>query len=232
MVTAKHPQQTAQASAAKANTQKNCLRDPLFLFSGIMLVYKHKRKRGSIDYNQIEDELLHCKHLSGGNEMKKLCLLLVSVLLLSGCGKQTFETVNDDLAVPVIAQAAKIQLDFPEAISASLLEGDDDSRLYLCEGFSVAVQTLAGGDMEKTVETVTGFEKDMLNLLKTQENGVAKYFCAWSTAGEGEDQICRTLILDDGAYHYAVTIMADYSLAGESAQVWQTVLDSVHLSTD
>ena len=61
---------------------------------------------------------------------------------------------------------------------------------------------------------------------------MTQYEYVWSTPGEAEDQICRGIILDDGFYHYAVTVMADYSQAGELQETWQSVFESVVLSTD
>ena len=47
--------------------------------------------------------------------MKKFVLLVMIALLLSGCsGKQTFETVDDELVQPAVAQQRQILLQLPE----------------------------------------------------------------------------------------------------------------------
>lgn len=166
--------------------------------------------------------------------MKKLFIILVFALCLFGCGaEETFETVNDDLwATPAMAAAAQINLQLPDDIDQSLLSSADGSKLFLCDDFSVMLQTLPGGDMARTVQTVTGYDKQKITMIKTKKDDTEVYSCAWSVAGEGEDQICRAVILDDGVYHYAVTVMADYSLAASLEGIWTPLLESVTLSID
>ncbi len=165
--------------------------------------------------------------------MKKGFVILVCALMLSGCGVQdTFETLADDDAVSAMATAAKVELRLPEEAAAPSMENEDGSKLYLCDGYTVTVQTLDGGDLGRTVQQVSGFSKEELTVMQTKKNGLDSYEMAWCAAGEGEDQICRGVILDDGKYHYAVTVMANYSQAGALRQTWQSILDSVTLSTD
>lgn len=161
--------------------------------------------------------------------MKKIWILPVLALLLTGCGAQeTFETVSDIYAVPASASGCKLELTLPEEAAQATMESGDGS-LYLCDDYTVAVQTLDGGDLSRTLQHVTGFEKDDLTLMQTEHSGIKRYECAWTAAGEGVDQTCRTVILDNGIGHYAVTVMADYTQAGELAAVWQHILDSAKL---
>ena len=164
--------------------------------------------------------------------MKRVWVILLCGLCLTGCGAaQTMETISDDLAVSADAVAAQVELSlFTE--EASVLEGEDGDKLYMYDGFAVSVQTLAGGDLDRSVQTVTGFSKEALTVMQTDRNGIPAYECAWSAVGEGEDQVCRAVILDDGTYHYAVTVMADYTRAGELSDTWQDILESVQISTD
>ena len=164
--------------------------------------------------------------------MKKGFAILVCALFLSGCSVQdTFETLSDTDAVSAAAVAAQVEVSLPEDAAAPSMENEDGSKLYLCDGYTVTVQTLAGGDLNRTILEVSGFSKDELTVMQTKKNGLDRYEMAWSAAGEGEDQILRGVILDDGKYHYAVTVMANYSQAGALRQTWQSILDSVTLST-
>ena len=164
--------------------------------------------------------------------MKRMLGVLLCTLCLYGCGTaQTMETISDDLAVSADAVASQVELSlFLE--EASVLEGEGGDKLYMCNGFVVSVQTLEGGDLDRSLQTVTGFSKDALTVMQTDKNGISTYTCAWCTTGEEEDQVCRTVILDDGLYHYAVTVMADYTRVGELTETWQDILRSVQLSTD
>lgn len=165
--------------------------------------------------------------------MKKMLVVSAcAVCLLCGCtAEQTMETISDDMAVSVAAPASQLAVSVTDE-SAAVFFGEDGSRLYLCDDYSVTIQTFSGGDVDKSLQSVTGFTKENLTVIQTQKNGLMQYEYAWSTAGEAEDQICRGIILDDGFYHYAVTVMADYSQAGELQETWQSVLESVTLSTD
>lgn len=163
--------------------------------------------------------------------MKKGLAILVCVLLLTGCGVQdTFETLSDDDAVSAMATAAKVELLLPEEAASPSMESEDGGKLYLCDGYTVTVQTLSGGDVGRTVQEVSGYAKEELTVMQTKKNDLTCYEMAWCAAGEGEDQVCRCVILDDGAYHYAVTVMANYSRAGALQETWQSILDSVTLS--
>lgn len=164
--------------------------------------------------------------------MKKGLLLLLCALLLTGCGAQeTFETISDELGVSMPA-VCDVQLLLPEEAAVPSMESEDGSKLYLCDGYTVTVQTLDGGDLNRTFRELSGHSKDELTVIQTARDGIDRYECVWSAAGEGEDQICRALILDDGVYHYAVTVMANATQSGQLRQAWQEIMDSVSLGTD
>lgn len=164
--------------------------------------------------------------------MKKLFLAILCMFMLSGCSSvETMETIHDDGVVPVMGEAGQVQLTLPDLDDAQVIDNGMGSRIYLFDGFCVTVQTLDGGDMSKTLETVSGFGAEKLSLLKTEQEDYTQFCCAWSSAGEGEEQLCRAVVMDDGRYHYAVTVMADSSEVAEQPDLWG-ILDTVELSTD
>lgn len=162
--------------------------------------------------------------------MKRCWMLLVLTLVLSGCGaQQTFETVSDVYDVPAMAQMQQVELSLPKDAAAASMENPDAGKLYLCDGYTLTVQTMEAGDLSRTLRQLTGYAKDQLTVIETQRGGITCYESVWSTAGEGGDHVGRAVILDDSHYHYAVTVMADCSAAGELTPVWQEILDSVKL---
>lgn len=164
--------------------------------------------------------------------MKKLSILLISLLCLCGCSaEETFETINDVWVTPAMADALQVRMQLPDGADASVLSNGNDEQVYFFDDFSVVVQTLTGGDLARTIKAVTGFEREKITCIAASRDGVDSYSCAWSAAGEGADQICRAVILDDGVYHYAVTVMADYTLAASLEDIWDPLLASVSLST-
>ena len=164
--------------------------------------------------------------------MKKCWILAVFMLFLTGCGTQeTFETVADAYIQPVSAPLWQMVLDVPQDASVTVLHGTDTGKMYLCENYTVTVQTFSSGDLQKTLKTLTGYEKEDLTLMQTQQDGAKRYECVWASAGEGENQVGRLCLLDDGNYIYAVTAMAGESQAGELTQVWQAMFDSFRLAS-
>ena len=166
--------------------------------------------------------------------MKKLWAVLILATLLAGCGaEQTFETVSDLNDVSAMAQMQQVELSLPEEAAAPSMENPDAGKLYLCDGYTLAVQTLESGDLDKTLRQLTGYGRSQLTLMQTNRNGIDRYECVWSAAGEEGDQIGRAVILDDGSYHYSVSVMSAADDAGELADTWQKIFDSVKLvSTD
>ena len=164
--------------------------------------------------------------------MKKWFAVLLLGALLCGCGAQpTFETVDDDDSLAVSASVKKIMLDLPKEAATPTAESAGGS-LYLCDGYTLTVQTLTGGDLDRTLTQITGYSQQELRPIRTRSGDATRYELVWSAAGESGDQIARAVILDDGSSHYAVTVMADAGKGGQLLETWQELLDSVTLGTD
>ncbi len=162
--------------------------------------------------------------------MKKICIIIAILLLLTGCGSApAMETISDQLLQPVTATLQQVVADFPRDASVEVLQNTEYGKLYLCDGYTISVQTMASGDLKKTLKTLTGCDEDALTVIKTRQDECKRYECVWTASGEGEMQVGRACILDDGAYHYAITVMAGESLAGELTQTWESLFDSFRL---
>ena len=164
--------------------------------------------------------------------MKKVSILLAVLVLLSGCSVQTFETVDDPNDVVVMATPAQLTFDLPDHAASAVMQGASGS-LYFCDGYTITVQTLTGGDLNRSLQTLTGYSRESLTVVQTQRGSSLCYSCAWTSAGEGGDQVGRLVLLDDGTYHYAVTVMAPAAEAGNLSEIWDDILNRVTLrSTD
>lgn len=161
--------------------------------------------------------------------MKKFGLIFALMLLLTGCSMQTFETVEDQNDVQAMAKPAALLIDLPEDAAAPAMQGESGS-LYFCGDYDITVEILPSGNLSGTLQSLTGFERKELELIQTQRCGVDCYEGVWSAAGEAGDHIGRVLILDDGSFHYCVSIMAMAQDAGACAEEWNTVLASVALA--
>lgn len=141
--------------------------------------------------------------------MKKWWTWVFVPVLLTGCAAEpVFETVEDSWMEPVLApEARQIQVALPENTAVPVLQQEDGSRVYLTEDFEIRVETVPSGDLNGTLLALTGREKDSLTLLTTQQEELTRYDCAWVTTGEEAQQVAHTAVLDDGDYHYCLTVL-------------------------
>lgn len=158
--------------------------------------------------------------------MKKLCLAAVIVLMLSGCNTpESFETISDSYIEPEIQPAQQTSMILAEE-TVQIQQDTGNEKIYLCDDYCVVVQTFSAGDLDATIRSVTGYPRDKLTVMERKTGGIDRYECVWVSAGEGGDQVGRMVLLDDGNYHYALTVMAPADQAGELTDTWQLLVDS------
>ena len=159
--------------------------------------------------------------------MKKILCLAMLVTLLAGCASApTMETIADEPLQTVSAPAQQILLDLPENAKLEAMGSDSEDKLYLCDGFTVSVQTMETGDLDRTLRSATGYGKEDLMLMQTATAQGKCYQCVWAAAGEEQTQVGKTCIIDDGSYHYVLTVMVPEADAGKLSEQVQLVLDS------
>lgn len=162
--------------------------------------------------------------------MKKLWGLLALVLVFTGCAAApTFETVGDDALAPVMGQSKQVLLDLPSDATVGAVN-QDGSRIYWCEDYDIAVQTLPGGDLERTMKTLTGFSLGVLPVMQTQYGAVKRYEWVWSAVGEAGDRMHRAVLISEGEYHYCVTLSTAAENAGMLDDCWTQLLASVTIA--
>lgn len=158
--------------------------------------------------------------------MRKIGMCLVMALLLTGCGAEaTLETVADEAVQAVSAQPREIHVELPEEAVLPAMESDN-RVLYMCKEFDVSLQTLDGGDLQKTVQSISGYSIDDLTVMQTEEGGFTRSEFVWTTAAEAGEQVCRAAVLDDGSYHYVLTAMIDSEKAWEYQEIWNGMFES------
>ena len=163
--------------------------------------------------------------------VKKIAMALLLALLLSGCGaKETLETVADDIPLqPVLAQPAQISVRLPDNAVSPVLESDTQ-QLYFCEDYEIAIETRSSGDLSGTITALTGFAPEQLTVMHTSPEGVDRYEFVWAAAGEDGDRLGRGVVLDDGSYHYCMSVLRDAENPKKSQVVWSDVFSSFALS--
>lgn len=162
--------------------------------------------------------------------MKKLLVILFVVLLLTGCGEQeTFETVEDMIPVQPVASPQQFFVSLPDGAAAPTFQDETGGELYVCQGYTISKQILESGDLEKTVQTLSGCPKEELQILKTVWGEYDRYDFVWTAAGEDGLQLGRACILDDGNYHYTLSTLTEEACAGELRQTLSDMYESCTL---
>lgn len=161
--------------------------------------------------------------------MKKVWILLILSALLNGCAaEETLETVADDIVQPVMAQPAQTTVRLPDNAVAPVLESNSE-QVYLSEDYEIIIETVSGGDLSATIQKVSGYTPDSLTVMETEQDGAKRYDFVWASAGENGDLLGRAVILDDGNYHYCLSVLRDADTTENSQIVWRDVFDSFQL---
>jgi len=160
--------------------------------------------------------------------MKKWMIWMLLPLLLTGCGaEETFETVADEAVLPVMAQPRQITVQLPEDAAAPVLESEGE-QVYVCEDYEIILETLSSGDLNGTIRALTGYAREALTVMETQWQEIGRYDFVWAAAGENGDRLGRGVILDDGQYHYCMTLLRDAD-RGDDKAVWDQLFQSFDL---
>ena len=161
--------------------------------------------------------------------MKKCWIFLILPLLLCGCAaEETYETIADDIVQSVMAQPKEITVSLPDNAVAPVLESDSE-QVYFCEDYEIVIETLSAGDLDATIQSVSGYSKENLTVMETEQDGVKRYDFVWASAGENGDMLGRAVILDDGSYHYCMSVLRDAATPETSQITWSTVFNSFAL---
>ena len=153
--------------------------------------------------------------------MKKITAIVLAALLLTGCGRQTvFENVNDEWVEPVSAEIREILVILPPETASPVLEGENGAA-YACGNYEVYRQVLPSGDLSATVRSVSGYGPEELTLIRTEQSDAHRYDFVWISAADSGERVGKGCILDDGSYHYVLTVLADAEDAEQNREAWQ-----------
>lgn len=164
--------------------------------------------------------------------MRMLAVLFAVVLLLSGCTvRQGYETMSDSFSEPEKSMAGEVSLLLPVGAEVVTAEHELNGKLWLCEEYWVCLRTSDAGDIEKTVLEMTGYNTEQLPVICVDSDGQKRYEFVWCSVGETGEQMNRGVIIDDGAYHYALTLHAEAESAGDLIDQWQNITATFAVST-
>ena len=150
-------------------------------------------------------------------------------LALLGCGREmTLETIADQLTPAAAVQPREISVRLPDDALAPVLDSNTQ-QMYVSEEYEIVIETLSAGDLDGTIQAISGFDRDKVTLMQTQRDDVTRYDFVWASAGEEGQRLGRGVILDDGTYHYCMTALRDADTSKTSQIVWSDVFGSFSL---
>lgn len=162
--------------------------------------------------------------------MRKCLCVLWMMLLLAGCGaEETFETVYDELVQPVMAQPKHICVQLPGETALPVIE-NDSGRIYICNDYEIVLQTIPSGDLTETMQLLSGHRPEDLTVMETFSDTVSRYEFVWAAAGEQGDHTGRGVILDDGDYHYCMSVLCKADPEEKLQVNWNQVFSSFAVS--
>jgi len=165
--------------------------------------------------------------------MKKIWIIPLLVALLAGCSKQpALETVTDVPYTPVISTVQRILVQIPPELSSPALQSEQAGKLYLCDDYSVTIQTVESGDLEKTIRNATGMQKKDLQILQTRQGDTKRYQWVWTANSETGIQVGRGCVLDDGTYHYVLTALTNENTFEKIKPAWKEIFASFRLASE
>lgn len=155
--------------------------------------------------------------------------MILMLFLLTGCGREeTLETIADSYVEPVAAPPGKISVELPDDVVAPVMDSTSE-QVYLCNGYEIVIETKAGGDLNDTIGAICGYDKEDVTVMTTQDGDAQRYEFVWASMGEEGERLGRAVILDDGNYHYCMSILRDADTTEGSQIVWGNVFNSFHL---
>ena len=158
--------------------------------------------------------------------MKKRWAIIAMLFMLAGCtADDTFETISDEAVEPVMAAPGETTVMLPDGAAAPVLQSDD-RQMYLGEDYHIVLENHPSGDLGKTIRAMSGFEGSSLTVMKTVQGLADRYEFVWVSAAESGEQLGRGVILDDGQYHYCMSVLRDPQSADN---VWEQVFASFRL---
>ena len=158
--------------------------------------------------------------------MRKMIVILISVLILAGCGStQTLETIADEPVLAASTQQREVKVELPDD-AAVMTMSCDNKTIYLCGGYEICFEVLDAVDLDRTIKQVTGFHEEDLTVLKTGYEGFSKHEMVWSSAGETGDYLGRAVVLDDGDHHYVLSALAPADMVQNLEGQWEEMFAS------
>lgn len=160
--------------------------------------------------------------------MRIIAIILLLTMLLTGCdATQTMETLGDvDHISPGPPAMAGVSLSLPAEAAMETSSEEDGVSVYLCDGYTMVLQTFSSGDLTATIHSLSGFLPEALTVMESDAGAYTRYDWVWTAVAEEGDLVCRGAVLDDGGYHYTLCVMAPATEVGAVTEAWNNLFGS------
>lgn len=162
--------------------------------------------------------------------MKKLLIGLLLAAMLSGCGVEpVYETIGDvwGQAEPAVSPG-RMRVLLPEGAEMEVMDGNGDS-FYRVGDWDLWTRVLSGGDINKTLETLSGLDAGCLTVIDHKLGDYQCHETTWSATAEEGTQVIRAGILDDGSYHYCLCVSVPQEDATQVDELFEQVLEGTSI---
>ena len=124
-----------------------------------------------------------------------------------------------------------ILVDLPGDVLAPVLKTEGE-QVYLCQDYENIIETRSAGDLPATVEAISGFSPDEVTMVTSTQENQERHEFVWACVGEAGDRIGRAVILDDGSYHYCMSVLRDAKSQKVSQISWDDVFSSFRIAQE
>ncbi|MEA4964446.1 MAG: hypothetical protein VB055_01315 [Oscillospiraceae bacterium] len=168
--------------------------------------------------------------------MKKLGLLLMMLLILTGCAgkaQTTMEYVEDGFGEST-AQPYTIVFGAPDGLTQETFGEASRSNVYYAENgdYSITTEVLDASTVEEAVQSISGFPMDQLEVITLNRFPMDEYRFAWATCGEEESTVSRCALIAGEDYYYVLTMTEKTGLGGTYDSVADYVFSTFGLSME
>ena len=142
--------------------------------------------------------------------MKKVCFVLVLLLLLTGCQAKketTTEYVEDgieaDQALPYL-----IVFGIPEEATQTTFGEETRADVYEAANgdYTIVTEVLKATSVDEAIEAISGIPAERLNIVQLQRFPMPEYHFAWSSTGEEGDSVSRAALIAAEDFYYVMTM--------------------------
>ena len=164
--------------------------------------------------------------------MKNAIWIGLLLLCMAGCGAEpVYETIGNVWDnEQTVHSPSVIEFALPEDAQMEVLGNTDTGAVYQIGQWTLWTQVLEGGDVPRSMETLSGLKKDRLQIISHPLGSYSCYEAVWSAAEEEGETLVRTAVIPYGPYHYCLSLKAPAEQGEQAGGLFSGILENVYLN--